>query len=285
MKKIKLLVAPLLSVAFLVSCGGGDAPTPSVDIHIVSEQEFNDACSFKGVQYVQSNLISEDDNDTYTCLTELSPTVSHMINESTSPSYYEIFTRKNNDDTYEKATREDKDEKKYDFENTYESEFITTESETVNVLKQLKHVGLSYKSFAYNDKEGTYSATFTPESSKTPVTTTLKFENKILISDENKGAAGGNQSTTFTYETKTPRYPKYTLTFYENDRIKVVDTKFVTADKPMFNAPEHDGDGTWKPTKDGIQDLNPGESVTIPEEGLDDYDFVWTPETSASSSI
>ncbi len=185
------------------------APEPTPDPHEVSKEEFNDACSFKNIQYVQSSSSGQTSDGTFSSQYELSPTISHMINETkVQPSFYiDQFVRNNGDGTYEKAHRTTKDES-YSFSAAYITEFVTPQSENFNVSVQLTYYGLSYNSFDYNADKGVYSTTFTPTSG--PQTTmTLKFQDKKLI--ENAAIAVDNSAksnTTYTYATNTPKYPE-----------------------------------------------------------------------------
>ncbi|MCQ2796464.1 MAG: leucine-rich repeat domain-containing protein [Bacilli bacterium] len=180
-------------------------PTPSVDPYKVTVAEFNDACSFTGVQYVQASL--SNSTESITLLQQLSPTVYHSVNEGSS-FYIENFVKKE-DGTYEKAARNDK-EGNYSFEEATESDFITPQSDQFSVMYKLNHAGLSYASFTYNDKEGVYTAIDEGTGERAKTTITLKFENKKLVSKKDV-IEGGNaitETTVYKYETITPAYPE-----------------------------------------------------------------------------
>ncbi|MCQ2794834.1 MAG: DUF6273 domain-containing protein [Bacilli bacterium] len=234
---IMLLVFASLFFYTALHSKGGDVPTE--DPGVVSHEEFDSALSFTDIKYLQVNTLT----DTYMGKTsinmEISPTIYHEVKTVTrtlQPMYEESFVTKNIDGTYDKYSRNNTEKPYVLTRNVDASEFITSQSEEVNISKQLKMFNLSYDSFAYDKNDSSYVTSFTPKSFSHPIDDALKFENKKIISAKQNtdGAAGISDVTTYKYEPITPELPyvppappTYEL-ISVNDSIIINPTIFVT---------------------------------------------------------
>ncbi len=210
MKKIQMLLIPLLSLGFLTSCwddptpGPGPGPTP-VD-HTVTQEEFERAVSFKGVKYMQvtgEEIVKKKES---VKLDEYSPSVYHSF-EDGYMGYYDIFIKDNKDGTYSGAKKTSKEDMEYEEISVSSDEFKTPESDNY-LFEFLKNAGLdSIESFNYDEGEECYSAigegqTINKSEFK------LKFNNKLLVY-MSCISINKYQSDIFeyAYEQKTPEFP------------------------------------------------------------------------------
>ncbi|MCQ2792384.1 MAG: hypothetical protein MJ208_02545 [Bacilli bacterium] len=208
--KIKYLLLPILGALTLFSCNDGGRE----NLYQVSETEFNDALSFKNIQYLQvqsqSVLSSPYGSDTVTTLIESSPKVCHVIMDTLSslPSYLEKFVIKNNDNTYDEYLRNAKTGIYSFTKDVEESEFVTLTPQSMNMLIVLKSSGISYKDFKYNLDDKVYEATFIPVGTYETLTR-YKFENKRIIKADLKSIEEDLNTTitTYAYDEKTPLLP------------------------------------------------------------------------------
>ncbi|MCQ2794948.1 MAG: hypothetical protein MJ214_01900 [Bacilli bacterium] len=213
MRKLGLLMMPLMAVSLLASCGNKDPePEPQpTDEHVVNEQEFNNACSFKDITYLQLNYY---DGGEKLVVKEMSPKVYHYVSSSEEiNSYSETYVGKNNDGTYDEYYRYSKTRLFSLRKNVGEDAFITPQSDDVNILSQIDKLGLSYNSFTYNKEIESYAASTTSGT----INLTLKFNNKKVVSYAIKTNENENYSTEFiySYEEKTPKLPDKTARWYD----------------------------------------------------------------------
>lgn len=178
-----------------------------VDPSFVTEEEFNSICSFEGVQYVQSIEEREASGEIYDVTQELSPTVYHFV-MSRNGCYEERYVKKNDDDTYETATRNSIEEV-FRFGKASEIDFVTPQSGEFSLEVIICGVfELTYNDFAYNESKRAYTSI---SSSQDDTTLKLKFNNKKVTNfyiENSQQPAFPDRSSKFTYNEKTPDYPE-----------------------------------------------------------------------------
>lgn len=216
MKKLNYLVLPLLVVPFLASCGCSKAKCEKV-----TEQEFNDATSIKGVEYLQvhQNVTltqtygGETKSQTMNSTRLMSPGVYHRIDEITEEGeedgYKEIYSTGN----AEACDYIERDSKKGSFS---ESKHLIKDDEdyeeyfTVPQYFSVPLYGLTFQDFTYTndgyvysgDKPG-YSIDMSIYFAKKKVTK-LIMNNKITAESYSSTSEG---TVEYTYNETVPADP------------------------------------------------------------------------------
>lgn len=172
------------------------------DIHVVTKSEFEDALSFKNIQYLQRTTFIVN-APISTEQIEISPTVYHRIYSSSDPAtmkeiYEEEYVSKNVDDTYDRYSRNDRSAN-YTLDKNVSADFFKT-PQSENVLKKIVEMGLTYSDFKYDSYKGEYTAEFTDKIK-------IIFDNKKIVEYVKNPSSISAENTTYKYKEITPDLP------------------------------------------------------------------------------
>ncbi len=219
---MKLLVVPLLSVAFLTSCWGDEPdPEPGTDIHVVTEEEFNDAIAMKDIHYAKCELEARPDvydHDKTDYVYIASPTASYVSYQNLGEDLNESYFNKKGESTVIQYTKGLED-KWYIYYSDSDHIIDIQNDYYFNLTYDFQPFNLNFDLLNYNSDSSLYSAEYEikmegPMSQNIHFKTTMKFENKKIVSCD-MSAFLANQpdkvivDTTrkFSYEEITPEFP------------------------------------------------------------------------------
>lgn len=202
MKKLGLLVMPLMTMSLLMSCNNQVSYT-------VNEQEMIDALTMKNVKYIQCDVETNDAVEHKNQVYELAPERCHHIEyNSTLGNYLEEYLIKV-DDTLKKWARYAKDDEFIEKIPEKGDKILTPQDLSDDLISVL--VDKTYNDFEYHDDTKEYFIEFYDAYCEADFTAAVKFSNKKAIAVTSWLKSGQRKdfymSISFKYKKLTPKPP------------------------------------------------------------------------------